>query len=108
MTRLPNKLALSKHNNSKLASSKNNGIKSAIKINDGNSKVGFDSDSIEHAKKSRKSKSQKLAKSQKLSKSKKSKNKKLLKCENSPNFNITKARPSFLTPNIKTVFNCLQ
>ena len=48
-------------------------------------------------------KSKKLFKSQKLAKSKK----KLSKSENLPNFDTKKNRPSFFTPNIRTVFNRL-
>ena len=46
-----------------------------------------------------------MAKSQKSSKSKSEKSKKLLKSGNSPNFNTTEVRPSFLTPDARTVFN---
>ena len=59
-------------------------------------------------------KSGKLSKGLKLSnlgnlKSKNSaKSKKLSKSENSPNFNIKKAGPSFLTPKARAAFNRLQ
>ena len=48
-----------------------------------------------------------MTKSWKLSKLRKSKSKKFSKSWNSPNFNIIKARPSFLTSNAKITFNCL-
>ena len=54
------------------------------------------------------SNSQKSAKSQKLSKSKGEKSKKMSKSGNSPNFNITEAEPSFVTPKARAVFNRLQ
>ena len=65
---------------------------------------GVGGDDVEFARKSGKSKDQKLAKSQK---SKGEKLKKLLKIGNSPNFDTIKAGPSFLTPNAKTIFNHL-
>ena len=43
-----------------------------------------------------------------MSKSKKLKSEKLLKSKNSPNFDITKARSSFLTFNTKTALNYLR
>ena len=52
------------------------------------------------------SETQKSATSQKLSKSRKLK--KLSKSGNPSNFDATEARSSFLTPNIRTVFNCLR
>ena len=55
------------------------------------------------AKKSGKSKGQNLSKSQKSAKSRKS----LPKSRNSPNFSATEARPSFITPGAKVVFNHL-
>ena len=66
---------------------------------------------MEYAKKSGKSKGQKLAKSQKLSKLEKSKNeksKKPSKNRNSLNFNAIDAGPSFLIPDARAAFNCLQ
>ena len=59
---------------------------------------------IEFAKKSEKSKGQKLAKSWK---SKGEKSKKMSKSGNSPNFNATEAGLSFLTPDARIAFNCL-
>ena len=53
--------------------------------------------------KSGKLKSKKMFKSQNLAKS----GKKLSKNENLPIFRVIKARLKFLTPNIKTTFNCL-
>ena len=35
------------------------------------------------------------------------KSKKLLKCRNSPNFDVKEANPSFLTPEARAAFNCL-
>ena len=60
-TKSPDEPALNRNNGSRLASGKNNG----------NGKVGFDSDGMEHVKKSGKSKNQKLSK---LKKSKSEKN----------------------------------
>ena len=57
--------------------------------------------------KKKKSKSEKLAKSQKLSKLRKSISEKSSQSKNLPNFNIMEIRPSFLTPNARTTFNCL-
>ena len=65
---------------------------------------------MEHAKKSeklsklRKSKSKKMVKSQNLAKL----GKKSSKSGNSTNFDITKTRPKFLTPDAKIAFNRLQ
>ena len=54
-TRSPDKLALSKNNDSKFASIRNNNSRPAFKKNNGNSKVDrFGGDGVEHAKKSRK------------------------------------------------------
>ena len=53
------------------------------------------------------SESQKLAKSQILFKSKSEKSKKLWKSRNSPNFNATEARLSFLIFEARTAFNRL-
>ena len=56
----------------------------------------------------------KLLKTGKLSKSgnskgkKSAKSKKLSKSGNSPNFDITEAGPSFLTPKARAIFNCLR
>ena len=67
---------------------------------------------LKHVKsKIRRSESQNLAKSQKLSKSEKfkdKKSKKPSKSENSPNFNTTEAKSSFLTPGARETFNHLQ
>ena len=98
---LLNEPAPSRNNGSKLVSSKNNGNKLIFGKNNGNDEVEFNDDSIKHTKKSRKSKSQKLAKFQKL------KSEKLSKCKNLSNFDTKKIRPSFLTPNAKTAFNHL-
>ena len=65
---------------------------------------------MEHVKKSRKMKGEKLAKSQKFSKLGKfkgKKSKKLSKNENSSNFNANNNGTSFLTRKLRTVLNCL-
>ena len=62
ITKLPGKLASSRNNNSRSAFSRNDNSKQALEKNDGDGE--FDRfGGIEHAKKSRKSKGQKLAKS---------------------------------------------
>ena len=110
-TELPNKPAPNRNNSSKSPFSRNNNNGPVFGRNDGNSKVDeFDNDNIEHIKKSRKSKIQKLAKPQKLSMSRKlksEKSKKLSKSRNSPNFNFMEARLNFLTVNVRTAFNHL-
>ena len=71
---------------------------------------GVDSSGEELAKKSGKLKGQNLAKFRKLSKSRKSKGEKLKKpskSADSPNFDITEAKPSFLTPGAKEAFDHL-
>ena len=69
---------------------------------------------MEYAKKSRKSKSQKLSKLRKSKSEKTSKSqnlakseKKLLKSGNSSNFGVMEVRPKFLTLNAKTTFELL-
>ena len=53
MTKLPNKPAPNRNNNSRLASNKKNNSKPASGKNNNNSKFdGFDDDSMEHAKNS--------------------------------------------------------
>ena len=112
ITRLPNKLAPNRNNNSKSASNKNDNSRPVSEKNDGNSEIdgfGVGKNGVEHAKKlgklskSGKSKSKKTSKSWNLAKSRK----KLSKSGNSTNFNATEARPKFLTPNAKTAFNYL-
>ena len=112
MTGSSNKPAPSKNDDSKSASSRNNNSKPVFERNDGNSEVdGFDvgGNGIKYAKKSgkssksRKLKSKKTSKSQNLAKSRK----KLLKSENSPNFDAMEAGPKFLTPDARTAFNRL-
>ena len=92
--------------------SKNNDSKQASKKNNSKDEIDkYGSDSVEHAKKSRKSKGQNLAKSGKLSKLEKfkgKKSKKLSKSGNSPNFDVIEARPNFLTSGAKEAFNCLR
>ena len=67
------------------------------KVGDCEGGDSIDGGGVKIAKKSRKSKSQKLAKSKKPSKS-----------GNSPNFDAKKAGPSFLTPGAREVFNHLR
>ena len=111
MTGSPDKPAPNRNNGSRSASNKNNNSRPALGKNDGNDKFDkFGGDDVEYAKKLGKLKGQKLAKSQKLSKLRKSqgkKSKKLSQNGNLPNFNATEARPSFSTPNTRTVFKCL-
>ena len=105
--------ASSKNNSSKSAFNENNNSRSISKKNNNNNKVdGFDigKNGMEHAKKSGKlfksgkSKSKKTSKSWNLAKS----GKKLLKSENSTNFDTIEAKPKFLTPDARTQFNCLR
>ena len=100
ITRSPNKLAFSRNNGSKLAFSKSNNSRPTSKKNDSDGKVnrfGINRNGIKYAKnlkklsKSRKSKSKKIFKFWNLAKS----GKKLLKCENSTNFDILEAEPKF-------------
>ena len=107
----------------KLVSNKNNNNRSTFKKNNSNSKIyrfGINSNNIEYIKKIKSLKNEKLFKFQKLSKSKKLKNiklfksqnlailkKKLSKSRNLANFSIKKARPNFLIPNTKKIFNFL-
>ena len=125
-TRSLDKPTSSRNNSSKPASSRNDGSRLASKRNNGNGEIRFDGDSVEHVKKSRKLKDQKLSKlgklkSKKLFKSRKSKSKKtsqsqnlaksrkkLSKIGNSSNFDTTEARPKFLTLNAKTTFDHLR
>ena len=104
-----NEPAPSRNNGSRSAFSKNNDSSPASERNDGNGEVDeFGGDDVEHAKKSRKSKGQKLAKSQKLFKSGKSKVEKLKKppkSGNRPNFNAKNTGSSFLTPKARSAFN---
>ena len=81
-----------------------------LKVGNNKGDISVGSDSIKHAKKSRKSKAQKLLKSPKLSKSWKSakSKKKLSKSWNSLNFNAKENEPSFLTPKAKMAFNYLK
>ena len=92
------------------APSRNDGSKPASGRNDGNTEVDKVV-SVEHAKKSGKSKSQKMSKSRKLSKLGKSKGEKLKKPSKSgnlPNFSATESGPSFLTPKARSAFNRLR
>ena len=75
--------------------------------NNGNDEIHrFDSNSVKHAKKLRKSK--KLFKSKKSKSEKLIKSKKSLKCGNFPNFSSKKAWPTFLIFDAKTTFSHLQ
>ena len=66
MLKTTNEPAASKNNGSKSVSSRNNNSRPASRRNDGNGKIdGFGGNGVEYAKKSGKSKSQKLAKSKK-------------------------------------------
>ena len=106
-TRLPDKLSPSKNNGSRSALSRHNNSRPASGRNDGNNEVdgfGINRNSVEHTKKSGKSKSKKTFKSWNLAKS----GKKLSKSGNSTNFNITKDGPKFLILNARTAFNCLR
>ena len=103
----PDKPALSRNDGSRSASSRNDDSRPASGRNDGDGEVdkfGVGRNGMEHAKKSGKSKSEKTSKSQNLAKS----GKKLLKSGNSTNFNATRAKPKFLTPNARTAFNHLR
>ena len=87
---------------------------SGPEIRNGDSEIdgfGVGGDDEELAKKSGKLKGQKLAKSRKLSKSGKSKGKKSKKLSKSrylPKFDVTEAKPSFLTSGAKEAFNRLR
>ena len=96
--------APSRNNGSRLAFSKNDDNRSASGRNDGNGKVDGFGGSVEHAKKSGKSKGQKTFKSQKSAKSGKNSS----KSGKSPNFNTTETGPSFLTPKARSAFNRLR
>ena len=91
------------------ASIRNDDNKPAFGKKDGNNEFDrFSGYGVQHVKKSRKSKSEKLAKSQKLSKSKGKKLEKLSKSRNSLNFDATETGPSFWTPGTRKIFNRLQ
>ena len=111
MLKTTNEPAPSRNDGSRSASSRNDNSRPASGRNEGNSEIdGFGGD-VEHAKKSGKSKSQKLAKSQKSFKSGKSKGEKLKKppkSGNSPNFDTKDTGQSFLTPKARSAFNRLQ
>ena len=113
ITGLPNEPAPSKNNNSRSISSRNNNNRPAFGRNNGDKKVygyGVSENDVEYAKKSGKlsksgkSKNKKTSKSQNLAKS----GKKLLKSENSTNFDIMEDRPKFLNLNARIVFNRLR
>ena len=112
MIESPDKPTPSKNNGKKSASSRNNNSRSVFEKNNGNSEVngfGVGRNGVKYIKKSRKlsksrkSKSEIMFKSRNLAKLKK----KLLKIENSINFDATKAGPKFLTPNARITFNRL-
>ena len=104
MLKTTNKPAPSRNDGSKSASNRNNNSRPASGRNDGNSKVDGFSDSMEHAKKSRKLKGQKMSKSRKSAKSWKNSS----KSGNLPNFGVTESGPSFLTPEARSTFNRLR
>ena len=122
-TESPNKPTPSRNNGSRSAFSRNNNSRPTSGKNDGNGEVdryGVSGNSVEHAKKSGKSKSEKISKSWKLFKSGKSKNKKtskswnsaksgkkLSKSGNSTNSDVIEDGPKFLTPNARIAFNHL-
>ena len=114
--RSPDRPVFSRNNGSRPASNRNNGSKPAFSRNnssrlvfgknDGDNEFDrFGDNSVEHAKKSGKSKGQNLAKFQK---SKSEKSKKRSKSGNSPNFDAMEAGSSFLTPEARAAFNCLR
>ena len=102
--------AFGRNDSSKPVSNRNNGSRPASGKNNGNGEVDkFGGDGMEQVKKSEKSKN--LAKSRKLFKSGKSKGEKSKKPPKSgtfPNFDAKDSRPSFLTPEARSAFNCLQ
>ena len=111
-TRLLDKPAFNKNDNSKSALNRNNDSRLAFEKNDNINEVdgfGMSRNDMEYAKKLGKlfklgkSKSKKTFKSQNLIKLRK----KLSKSGNSTNFNVMEARPKFLTPDARTAFNCL-
>ena len=124
ITGSPDEPASSRNDGSRSASSRNNNSRSASGRNDGNSEIdGFSvgGNSVKHAKKSGKSKSEKMSKSWKLSKSGKLKGEKTSKSQNlaksgkkssksgnSTNFDAMEDGPKFLTPDARTAFNRLR
>ena len=98
-----NKPTPSRNNGSKSLFSRNDNSKPVSWRNDGNGEVnGFGDDSVEYAKKSGKSKGQKISESRKLAKSKKPS-----KSGNLPNFEAKNSGLSFLTPKTRAAFNHL-
>ena len=112
MLKTTNEPVPSRNDGSRLAFNRNNDSRPASWMNDCDVEFDrFGSDSVKHAKKSGKSKGQKSArsrKSSKLGKSKDGKSKKPPKSGNSPNFDAKNIRPSFLTPQARSAFNCLR
>ena len=105
MLKITNKPALSRNNGSRSTFSKNNNSKLASRKNDSDGEIdGFGGDSMKYAKKSGKSKGQKMSKSRKSAKS----GKNLSKSGNSPNFGATESGSSFLTPEARSAFNRLR
>ena len=109
---LPDKPAPSRNNGSRLASCGNDDSKSVSQRNNGNSEVdrfGVSENNMEHAKKSiklsklGKSKSKKMSKFRNLAKLRK----KLSKSGNFTNFDTTKNKSKFFTPDARTAFNRL-
>ena len=104
MLKTTNEPAPSRNDGSRSASSRNDDSRPASGRNDGDGEVdGFGGDGVEHAKKSGKSKGQKMPKFRKLSKSGKNSS----KSGNSPNSGATETGPSFLTPEARSAFNHL-
>ena len=104
MLKTTNKPAPSRNNGSRSAFNRNDDSRPASGRNDGNSEVDRFGGSMKHAKKSGKSKGQKMSKSQKLAKSGKNSS----KSENLPNFGATESEPSFLTPKARSAFDRLR
>ena len=115
----PDKPAPSRNDSSKSVSSRNDNSRPASRRNDNNSEVdgvGIGRNGMQHAKKSGKtSKSRKLSKPGKSKSEKTFKSwnsaksgKKLSKNGNSTNFDATKDKSKFLTPNAMTASNRLR
>ena len=99
-----NEPAPSRNNASRSASSRNDDSRPTSGKNESDGEVDGFGSGVEHAKKSGKSKGQKMSKSQKSSKSGKNSS----KSGNLPNFGATKTEPSFLTPKARSAFNRLR
>ena len=98
-----NEPAPSRNNASRSASSRNDDSRPTSGKNESDGEVDGFGSGVEHAKKSGKSKGQKMSKSQKSAKSGKNSS----KSGNSPNFGATESGPSFLTSEARSAFNRL-